>query len=56
MEVRILVSKDVGVDGAERRLRLVFNSIVEGLDDLFLEARGPRKGVDDGGALRLCES
>src|SRR3984893_6803526 len=35
MEVRVLISENVGVDVAEGRLRLVLVAVVEGLDDVF---------------------
>ena len=37
MKVRVLVGENVGVDVAERRVRPVFESIVEGLNDFLLE-------------------
>jgi hypothetical protein len=44
MEMRILIGQDVGFDVAEGRLGLVFDAVVERLDDIFLEVRGSRPG------------
>jgi hypothetical protein len=51
----ILVGEHVGLDIAEGRLRLVVDAVVEGLDDLFLEAAGARVRVDDGLSLGVGE-
>src|SRR5260370_34194344 len=50
-----LVGEHVGVDSAEGRLRLVVEAVVEGLDDLFLEAAGARVRADHDFALGLRE-
>src|SRR5271167_756334 len=54
-EMRVLVGEHVGVDSAKGRLGLVVEAVVEGLDDLFLEAAGTRVRVDHGFALGLGE-
>src|SRR5260370_38187886 len=51
----ILVSEHVGFDVAEGRLGLVVDAVVEGLDDLFLEAAGARVRAEDGFAFSLRE-
>src|SRR3982074_1024544 len=38
-EGRILIRKNIGLHIAERRLRLVLNAVIEGLDDVFFELR-----------------
>ena len=43
----ILVGENIGVDSAEGRLGLVVEAVVEGLDDLFLEAAGARVRADN---------
>src|SRR5258708_40045030 len=55
MEVRVLVGEDVGLDVAERRVRLMLDPIVEGLDDVLLEMRRAGIGRDHGLALRIRE-
>src|ERR1700757_3267156 len=50
-----LVGEHVGIDRAEGRLGLVVETVVECLDDLFLEAAGARVCVDNGFALGLGE-
>src|SRR4051812_33468997 len=54
-ELRVLVREDVGLDVAEGRIGLVLDAVVEGLDDVFLEAAGARVCADDGFALGLGE-
>ena len=44
MEVWLLVRDHVGRDVAEGRVWLVFDAVVEGLDDVFLELRGCADG------------
>lgn len=51
VEMRLLVGDHIGLDVAEGRVGLVFNAVVEGLDDVFLELRGAREGFDYGLAL-----
>src|SRR5882757_6403113 len=41
-EMRVLVGEHVGLDVAEGSMRLVPDAVVEGLDDLFLEAVAAR--------------
>src|ERR1700716_1284244 len=41
-EMRVLVGEHVGLDVAEGSVRLVPDAVVEGLDDLFLEAVAAR--------------
>src|SRR3984957_2266066 len=52
-EASIFVCEHVGVYGAECRLRLVPEAVVEGLDDVFLEATAARVGMNDRLPLRL---
>src|SRR3984893_16057608 len=51
----VLVGENVGVDSAEGRLGLVVEAVVEGLDDLFLEAAGSRVRANHGFALDVRE-
>src|ERR1700730_12152377 len=51
----ILVGEHVGVDSAEGRLGLIVEAVVEGLDDLFLEAARARVRADHGFALGIRE-
>src|SRR5260370_4587898 len=51
----ILVGEHIGLDVAEGRVGLEVDGIVEGLDDLFLEAAGARVRVDNGFALGVGE-
>src|ERR1700678_4509144 len=44
-EGRILVRKNIGFDVPEGCLRLVFDAVIEGLDDVFLEMRRTRMCV-----------
>src|SRR3977135_3054638 len=53
-ESRILVREHVGLDIAECRVGLVFDAVVERLDDVFLEVPGPRMRVRDRVALRVA--
>src|SRR5712671_1760426 len=46
LESRILVRENVGLDVAERGVRLVPDAVVEGLDDVFLEAIAARMRID----------
>src|SRR5260370_11989417 len=48
MEVRVVVSQHVGLDVAERSVRLVLYAVVESLDDVFLEMGRAGKGRDHG--------
>ena len=48
----ILVGEHIGLDVAKGRLGPEMDGVVEGLDDLFLEAAGARVCVDDGLAQR----
>ena len=52
--MRLFVGDDVRLDVAEGRIRLVFDAIVEGLDDVFLEALRPGMGLDDRRALDVA--
>jgi hypothetical protein len=47
MEVWLLVGDHVRFDVAERRVGLVLDTVVEGLDDVLLESRRAREGGDD---------
>src|SRR4051794_22870351 len=47
LEGGILVGEHVGLDIAKGRLGLGVDAVVEGLDDLFLEAAGARVHADD---------
>src|SRR5215472_2015261 len=49
----ILVGEHVGVDSAEGRVGLAMEAVIEGLDDLFLEAAGARVRADHRIALGL---
>src|ERR1700730_9543481 len=51
----ILVGEHVGVDSAKGRLGLAVEAVVEGLDDLFLEAAGTGVRADYGFVLGLGE-
>src|ERR1700736_723569 len=51
----ILVGEHVGVDSAEGRLGLAVEAVVEGLDNLFLEAAGARMRADNSVALGVRE-
>src|SRR5271163_4337249 len=51
----VLVREDVGIDGAEGSLGPVVKAVVEGLDDLFLEAAGARMRANPGFALDIGE-
>jgi transposase len=55
-ERRVLVGEHVGVDSAESRLGLVMEAVIEGLDDLFLEAAGAWVRADHGSALDVRNS
>src|ERR1700681_22217 len=46
-ESRVLVREHVGLDVAECRVGLVFDAVVERLDDVFLELIGARMRVYD---------
>src|SRR2546423_12333951 len=52
--MRLFVGDDVRLDVAEGRIRLVFDAIVEGLDDVFLEALRPGMGLDNRRALDVA--
>src|ERR1700730_4535091 len=54
-EGRIERSEYVVVHGAKGRLRLVFESLVEAMDDTFLEVASSRMRCDDLLALRIGE-
>src|SRR5271163_4400344 len=54
-EGRILVGEHIGLDIAKGRLGLVVDGVIEGLDDLFLEAARARVCVDDGLAFSVGE-
>ena len=49
----ILVGEHIGLDVPEGCLGFVVNAVVEGLDDLFLEAAGARVRADDSFAVGL---
>ena len=51
----VLVGEYIGLDVAKGRLWFVVDGVVEGLDDLLLEASGTRVRVDDGFALGIGE-
>src|SRR6266852_3061748 len=53
-EVRILIRQHVGLDVAEGRLRFVLDTVVEGLDDVFLEMRRTRMCTDHRLALGIA--
>jgi hypothetical protein len=55
LERRVLVSEHVRIDCAKGGLGPVPHPIVEGLDDLLLEAARTRMSVDDGPALLVRE-
>src|ERR1700732_1106966 len=50
-ESRVLVREHVGLDVAECRVGLVFDAVIERLDDVFLEMLGARMRVHDGFAF-----
>src|ERR1700722_2006081 len=52
-ETRIFVCEHVGIYGAKCRIRLVPETVVKGLDDIFLEAAAAWVGANDGLPLRL---
>src|ERR1700729_1418755 len=52
-ETRIFVCEHVGIYGAECRIRLVPETVIEGLDDIFLEAAAAWVGANDRLSLRL---
>src|ERR1700720_3183398 len=54
-EMRILVGEHVGLYVAEGSVRLVFDAVVEGLDDVFLEAVAARMRPHHRLALRVGE-
>src|SRR3982074_2285220 len=53
-EGRILIRKNIGLHIAERRLRLVLNAVIEGLDDVLLEVIRTRVRTYDGLPLRIA--
>jgi hypothetical protein len=54
-ELRILVGEHVGLDVAEGGMRLMPDAVVEGLDDVFLEAAAARMRLHHRLALRVGE-
>ena len=46
LEAGVLIGKNVGLDVAERRIRLVLDAVVEGLDDLLLKVIAARMRFD----------
>src|SRR6202521_1278286 len=52
-EMRVLVGEHVSLDVAERSVRLVPDAVVEGLDDVFLEAVAARMRLHNRLALRV---
>src|SRR5258707_7574575 len=52
-EMRVLVGEHVGLDVAECSVRLVPDAVVEGLDDVFLEAVAARMRLHNRLALRV---
>lgn len=55
MEMRILIGKNIGFDVTERRLRPVLDTVVEGLEDIFLEVRWAWMRRNYGAALSVGE-
>src|SRR5216683_1851990 len=53
-KMRILIREHVGLHIAEGRLRLVLDAVVEGLDDVFPEARAARVRLYHRLALRVA--
>src|ERR1700721_4062608 len=51
VEVRVLVGDHIGLDVAEGGIGLVLDAVIEGLDDVFLEAPGARRRLE---AARAC--
>src|ERR1700756_3532415 len=54
-EAGILVGENIGLHIAEGSFRLVFDPVVEGLDDVFFETRRARIGGNHCLALRVPE-
>src|SRR5882672_10111658 len=50
----ILIRENIGFHIAERRLRLVLDAVIEGLDDVFLEMRSTRMCMHHRLALRVA--
>src|SRR5882672_2357726 len=53
-EGRILIRENIGFHIAERRLRLMLDAVIEGLDDVFFEMRCPRMCMHPRLALRIA--
>src|ERR1700756_3731530 len=54
LECRVLVRKNVSLDVAECRFRFALDAVVEGLNDVFLEAAAARMGLDHGTSLGIA--